>query len=728
MLQRSSAAAACLARAMPAARIVAARHAVASAVPAPLHARPFSKAAAAPSSATTSTSVSGSSPAAALPNLLLGNVSYVAAAAVKAAGSKTTPALQAVALFLTEEELQHALAAARAHQDGASAPLELEALLSAAGGESGSSALFEGAVTLAPSSDIWTDFTAKAGETVWLYPTASSSAKKSATFPRVLLVGLGAAAKVQLGSFRSATWKAISSFQSASLVERVGVVLPQPPVMARFFDSHLAAEIGGTVARIAALSNHTALRNYLAPETLAKRKKKPIANIELIDMSSAPSTPATAITAAGEKKTRKPRASAFHPLHARSSEDRASAVRAQVIVAEATALAREWANERGDVCTPAYMEAQARALAAKHKDSLTVRVLQDADLEKEGLELIRAVGRGASAPNKPRLVVLEYKGSDVASGKGPVSVSALVGKGVTFDTGGLHLKARGNIEGMHIDMAGSACVLAVMQALPQLAYPGHVVGVLALAENAISNESFKPLAILPSVKGSVEVGDTDAEGRLVLADAFTFVQRHYKPASLIDLATLTGASVVALGENRAAIFANPDPLPEDAEQQDSALPTAAALAAGNGNGNGFGGPDASSLANALIAAGERVGERLWRLPIDDAHRDELKGSYSDMRNLGPAGSGRYGGASIAAAFLEKFVEPRTAWSHIDLAGPAMRSRAAEWQCEGGTGFGTQLLLDYFAQRQRTESEQSKVEQLRRTLANFKESDLGPQQE
>jgi leucyl aminopeptidase len=676
-------------------------------------ARSFSKAAASATTAAPTTS----NHAPALPALPPTTVTYVSGAAGLTAGKASAP-LQAVALFITEEDLSSVLASARAHAGGGEdAALELDALLSAAGGgEPGSAgALFEHALTHAPSSAIWTDFSAKAGETVWLYPTAAATAKKGASarsYPRVLLVGLGAAAKVQLSSYRSATWKAISSFQSASLLSRVGVLLPQPPVLAKYFDAHLSAQICGNVARIAAISNHI-FRRHLSPEVIKQRKKGSIAHIDLIDLSPAASS-VTGKPARSGAGTKNGAAARSTTVGGSSDIDRRSSVRAQVVVAQAVSLARELANERGDVCTPAFMESQARALAALHKDNgLSVTVLQDAELAKEGLELIRAVGRGANAENKPRIVLLEYRGKAAAgassASSSPTEVTALVGKGVTFDTGGLQIKGRGSIENMHVDMAGSAAVLAVMQALPQLGYQGHVVAALALAENAVSADSYKPLAILPSVKGSVEVMDTDAEGRLVLADAFTLIQRRFKPTKLIDLATLTGAAVVALGEGRAAVFANADPVAE-----------------GESSASGSnGGSDASSLTSALVSAGDRVGERLWRMPIDDAHRDEIKGNHSDWRNCAP---GRWGGACVGAAFLEKFVEPNTAWAHLDIAGPAMRSKSAEWACEGGTGFGTALLLDYFDTQQRTNAQADSVDKIRQALANFKENGMESQQE
>ena len=652
-------------------------------------------------------------------------------------------ALQAVAVFLTEEELAAVLSSAG---EGAS-ELALEALVGA--DSSAAPSLFAGAVTHPPSSGAWADFKAKAGETLWIYPAASgkkaaagkSASASAATYPRVFLVGLGASASVKLSSYRSAAWKAISSFQSCSLSSRVGLLLPQPAVAERFFDSHLSAEIVAAVARVAALSNHS-WQKHLSKTTVDKKKKAPIAQIDLIDLTPPAGTAADAKK--GARAAPVSPASMTAALARRRagivSEDRATVIRHQSVIARAVCLAREFANERGDIATPLWMEQQARAVATRHPNQYKLTVLQDADLDREGLQMIRAVGQAAK--EKSRIIMLEYKGGEpipataLPSAAGSKSkdtaatpalplapITALVGKGVTFDTGGLLIKGRGNMEGMHLDKSGSCAVLAVMSALPELGHRGHVVGVMALAENAIGSGAFKPLAILPSAAGSVEVIDTDAEGRLVLADAITYVQRVHRPARIIDLATLTGASVVALGEHRAALFSNdPDPA-IDAGLMTHSAAAAAAAASAAAAAAGSGPP--STLAAELVSAGNRVGERVWRMPIDDDHRDALKGVYTDLKNCAVP---RWGGACVAAAFLEKYVDKGAAWAHVDLAGPAMLSKPNEWQPEGGTGFGTQLVLEYLQQHERTAGEESAVEKIRQTLAQFKESDLGPQQE
>jgi len=292
-----------------------------------------------------------------------------------------------------------------------------------------------------------------------------------------------------------------------------------------------------------------------------------------------------------------------------------------------------------------------------------------------GLNLLVAVGQGAKIP--PRLILLKYKGKDIfstgdnrssggeSSGSsggetGPKFPIAFVGKGVTFDTGGLNMKSTGFIEDMYMDMGGCAAVLATLSALPHLKLCRNAIGVLCVAENAVDSQSYYPSSIIKSYKGAtVEICNTDAEGRLILADGLAYVQRHYKPSTVVDLATLTGACVIALGEYAAGLFTNDD-----------------------------------ILRDQFIKSGESVFERAWPLPIFPEHSEELKGTHSDLKNTG---KGRYGGACTAAAFLKEFVEPGTKWAHLDIAGPAMTSESRGPIPKGGTGFGVQLLLQWLLQ-------------------------------
>jgi leucyl aminopeptidase len=223
-------------------------------------------------------------------------------------------------------------------------------------------------------------------------------------------------------------------------------------------------------------------------------------------------------------------------------------------------------------------------------------------------------------------------------------------------SGGLNLKPTNSIEGMYMDMSGAAAVLAAMKSVAILKPNVNIVAALAMAENAIDSLSVKPHTILHSKKGTVLIGNTDAEGRLALADCFSYIQESYSPARVIDLATLTGACVVALGEYTAGLFSNSD-----------------------------------ELAGQLFTAGQRVHERVWRLPIEPEAAEELKSNFADIKSIG---NGKGGGACSAAAFLEKYVESNVAWAHVDIAGPAMYSKQREYMPENGTGFGVQLLLEF----------------------------------
>lgn len=316
-----------------------------------------------------------------------------------------------------------------------------------------------------------------------------------------------------------------------------------------------------------------------------------------------------------------------------------------------TVLARELCNERGDVANPTFMEDIAQMVAKTH--GLGIKVVRGDDLVLSGYNLIHSVGRSSRWP--PRIIALEYWGKSGAK-KPDARPIVFVGKGITYDTGGLNLKPTGSMEAMYMDKGGSVAVLGAMKALALQKAPVDVVGVLAVAENSVDGISYKPLNIIRTPKGSVEIGNTDAEGRLALADAFTMVQKDYPNLTgIVDLATLTGACVVALGEYIAGAFTNE-------------------------NGD--------SLVENVLQSGKSTFERCWQLPILDEHRDELKGTYSDFRSTG---KGRYGGASIAAAFLEKFVNEGTPWVHIDIAGPAMVSSKMDFIPKDGTGFGAQLL-------------------------------------
>ena len=274
------------------------------------------------------------------------------------------------------------------------------------------------------------------------------------------------------------------------------------------------------------------------------------------------------------------------------------------------------ANVRGSEADPDFMEAKIRELAEGKTNVREVRVVRGQELRDMGMNLFYEVGKGAQS--EPRCVLVDYRGNQESD---QVDI-ALVGKGLTFDTGGLNLKPTRAIEDMHLDKGGACAVMGALHGTLDLKLSKNIVFVMAIAENAIGASVYKPGDIIKSLKGhTVEVGNTDAEGRLVLADAITYTCREYRPAELIDIATLTGSIMVALGEETAGLFSNDD-----------------------------------TMAEQLLKAGKDSGETLWRMPIMAEHRKGIKREASDLNNCGKS---RYADASSAAAFLETFLEKQT---------------------------------------------------------------------
>ncbi len=234
--------------------------------------------------------------------------------------------------------------------------------------------------------------------------------------------------------------------------------------------------------------------------------------------------------------------------------------------------------------------------------------------------------------------------------------TVLVGKAITFDTGGYSIKGKDGIVGMKYDKCGGVTVLAALQAAAALKLPAPLVGIIAAAENMVSAQAYRPDDIITSLSGkTIEIVSTDAEGRLVLADALTYAQQNYQPRAIIDLATLTGGVVMALGRARAGLMSNND-----------------------------------ELAMALYQAGEDTGERLWRLPLDEAFSQAMQGEDADLRNSG----GREGHAILGGAFLQAFVADDQPWAHLDIAGMADTPKDLPYAPKGATGFGVRLLIDY----------------------------------
>ena len=312
-------------------------------------------------------------------------------------------------------------------------------------------------------------------------------------------------------------------------------------------------------------------------------------------------------------------------------------------VAEGVLLARDLVSEPPNVLYPETLAREAEGLRSL---GLEVELLDQEAMRELGMGALLGVAQGSV--REPYLVVMQWKGAG-DNGKPPLAV---VGKGVTFDTGGISIKPAAGMEDMKWDMAGSAAVIGLMKALAGRKARANVVGVVALTENMPSGTAQRPGDVVRSMSGqTIEVVNTDAEGRLILADAIWYVQDRFKPSAIIDLATLTGAIIVGLGHHNAGLYATDD-----------------------------------ALADGLIAAGKAVGETLWRMPLGDDYDQQIKSDIADMKNVG----GRDGGSITGAQFIKGFTN-NVPWAHLDIAGVAWSSKAKPTVPKGGTGFGVRLL-------------------------------------
>jgi leucyl aminopeptidase len=334
---------------------------------------------------------------------------------------------------------------------------------------------------------------------------------------------------------------------------------------------------------------------------------------------------------------------AENELPARDSE----ALNEAVAVAEGMMLTRDLINGPANVVTPAYLADVARALAGRH--GFSCRVLGPEELRARGMGALLAVASGSRA--EPRFIILEH----APKGLEDSAPLVLVGKGVTFDSGGISLKPAQNMHKMKGDMAGAAAVLGVFEALGRTAAetPRRVIGLMPCAENMPGGRASRPGDIVTTLSGkTVEIGNTDAEGRLLLCDALSFAQQEWTPAMLVDIATLTGACVVALGYEAAGLYC-----------------------------------DHAALKDALYALGEKNGDTFWPMPLWKSSLEKLKSAVADLANVGP----REGGSIHAAVFLRQFVADGLPWAHLDIAGPGYALRKTPLCPEGGTGFGVRTL-------------------------------------
>jgi len=326
------------------------------------------------------------------------------------------------------------------------------------------------------------------------------------------------------------------------------------------------------------------------------------------------------------------------------------AIKTAVIVADGAIFTKSIANLPPNECTPSTLANFARTISKKNK--MKCSIISNPELKKKGFGGITAVGQGSK--NEPKLIVLEHnRGS---RNEKPI---LLVGKAVTFDTGGISLKPGDKMDEMKFDKCGGCTVLGIMKAVSELKLPINVVGIIPSVENMPSGESYRPGDIIKLYGGkTAEILNTDAEGRLILADALAYGEKHYSPKAIIDFATLTGACIVALGNNVAGIVSNNE-----------------------------------KLTKKIIESSKKTMEEVWELPLNQDYMDMIKSEVADMKNIG---IGRAAGTITAAAFLRNAIE-NTPWTHIDIAGVAwtqVATKEKSYNPKGATGFGVRLILDY----------------------------------
>ena len=325
-------------------------------------------------------------------------------------------------------------------------------------------------------------------------------------------------------------------------------------------------------------------------------------------------------------------------------------IRRGVATAEATVFVRDLCNHPSNVLTPTRVANEAKTIAKA--EGITIKILEQKEMERLGMGALLGVARGSQEP--PKFIILEYNGAKNKD----VRPVVLVGKTITFDTGGISLKPAENMEHMKADMTGGAEVLASIRAAARLKLPLRLISILPVAENMPGGRAMKPGDIVTTLSGkTVEVQNTDAEGRLILADGLAYAMR-YKPAALIDIATLTGACVVALGQFAIGMFGSDQPLKEQVRK-----------------------------------SGQKAGERVWEMPLWEEYFEQLKSDVADMRNIG----GRGGGMITAALFLSKFVGD-CPWVHLDIASTDWSERERAYIPKGPTAIGTRLLVQYLIDR------------------------------
>lgn len=445
------------------------------------------------------------------------------------------------------------------------------------------------------------EFEAKLGNSILLYTHGKISPK------RVLLVGLGESSKLTIDKWQTVAAQ-IGRRSRDVKAKRIAVVIPVEAVKA--FGAERA-----TTGFVEGLTLGT--YKFLRHKSQATQKKETL--IEELCL----------ITTPGQ-------------LNSVSQGIARGEVRARAVY-----LVRDLVNEPPSMATPTYLANLATSIA-KGAKNMSCEVYGREDMKKMGMGALLGVARGSR--EEPKFIKLTYRG-------GGKKTICLAGKGITFDTGGLSLKPGKSMETMKLDMAGAGTVLGIFQALIALKPKVTVVGLLSVTENMPSDTALKPGDVVTAMNGkTIEVLNTDAEGRLVLSDALSYIGAKLKPDTIIDIATLTGACAVALGEDIAGLFSND-----------------------------------RILAQNLKNAANQAGEHMWELPLFQGYRSHYKSSVADVKNISGT---RYGGAINGALFLQEFVPKGVPWAHIDIAGPAFAEKDAPLTPIGGTGFGVRLILDY----------------------------------
>jgi len=443
------------------------------------------------------------------------------------------------------------------------------------------------------------EFTAAAGEYLLLHGGDETVAE------RILLVGLGKEGDFSLQKLRQ-TASSTAQYLTQKQLGNFLLTFPQLPVKKI-----------GLAERVQAIAEGVLLADYRYDRYLPKDKPGQPAAL----------TQVTLLISDGDLSVAK------------------GAVATAEAIISGVCFARDLVNAPGNLKSPKYLAMQAVAMAEQF--GMTAKLLDRRELERQGFGAMLGVAQGSV--RDPYLIVLEYRGA--AETEKPI---ALVGKGVVFDSGGISLKPGEKMDEMKMDMGGAAAVLGAMQAAAQLQLPINLVAVVPAVENMPSGTAIRPGDILTSLSGkTIEVLNTDAEGRLILADALTYVGR-YQPRFVIDLATLTGACIIALGNQAAAVLGNHD-----------------------------------GLIRKLLKAGEGSGERFWQMPLWEEYAAQIKSDFADVKNIG----GRAAGTITAAAFLQVFAD-QYKWAHLDIAGMAWEEQGKAGQPKGGSGFGVRALVEY----------------------------------